>query len=159
MLSARHGWGDAAVEVFGGRAFSWSGPALSLCTSGSACTTPSASSLGSTPGNLGYIGGAAAVWRLAQGKLSLSGLGVGRFALEVSAGAAAVQYMVFDTAWHSNIAPSGRAGLALDIAVTNTAMLRVDLQDYVYPTNIRGEHEVESQLFAGVSFALGLGGP
>jgi hypothetical protein len=121
------------------------------------CTVPNASSLGSTPGDLGFIGGAAAVWRFAQGKLSLSGLALGRFALEASLGAAAVQYMTYDTAWHSSVSPGGRAGLALDASVTNSLSVRVDLQDYVYPTDIRGDHEVENQVLAGVSFAVGFG--
>jgi outer membrane beta-barrel protein len=158
-LSARRGFGDVAVELFGGRAFSWSGPALGLCTSASTCTTPTASQLGATPGNLGYLGGVSAVWRLAQGKVSVSGLASAHFALEVSGGAAAVQYSFVDTVQKSVVTPGGRVGVGLAGAITNAFSLRLDFQDIIYPTDIRGDQGVQNQLLAGVTFAVGLGGP
>ena len=158
-LSVRRGLGGVAVEVFGGRSFSWSGPALSLCTSAVNCATPGATRLGATPGNLGYLGGASAVWRLAEGKLSVGGLPSNRFSLEVSLGAAAVQYTIVETTTQSFVSPGARAGLAVEAGLTSATAVRLEFQDLVYPTDIRNEIGVEQQLFAGATFSWRLGVP
>jgi hypothetical protein len=159
VLSVRRGFGNLALELWGGSAFSWAGADLSLCTSASACTSPTASQLGATPGNLGALGGASVVWRAAEGKMSLGGLGSHRFGIELSLGAAAMEYSVVQNHAETLWSPGVRGGLGVEGSITNAVALRADLQTIVYPTDIRSTWSVENQLFAGLTVAWHPGGP
>jgi hypothetical protein len=159
LLSVRRGFGSVALELWGGEAFSWAGAALSLCTNPNACVSPSPARLGATPGDLGALAGASLVWRAAEGKMSLGGFGSHRFGLELSLGAAALQYTIVQNHTESLWAPGVRAGLGVEGSITNAVALRADLQAIVYPTNIRGTWSAENQLFAGLTFAWHAGGP
>lgn len=159
ILSARRGFGALGVELFGGNAFSWAGGALNICSSASSCSAPASARLGATPGNLGFIGGVAGVWRAAEGKASLAGLGNRRFGLDLTLGAAALQYTVVEATTRTSTVPAGRLGLALEGDLTPSFGLRVELQDLVYPAVIRGEHSIQNQMLAGASLAWRLGGP
>lgn len=159
LLSVRRGFGNLALELWGGESFSWAGAALSLCTSATACSSPSSSSLGATPGDLGVLAGASVVWRAAEGKVSLGGLGSHRFGLELSIGAAALQYTVVQSHSETLWAPGVRGGVGVEGSITDAVALRADLQSIVYPTDIRSTWSAENQLFAGVTLAWHLGGP
>lgn len=158
VLSVRRGFGQFALELFGGRAFSWSGPALGLCSSAASCSTPTSAQLASTPGDLGYMGGLGGVWRAAQGKASLAGLTPLNFSLELSLGAAGLQYAA-GTANQSLFSVGGLVGLGLEMDLSASFGLRVDFQSIVYPTDIGSALSVENQLFAGVTASWLLGGP
>jgi hypothetical protein len=157
-VSVRRGFGVLGLELFGGKAFSWAGAALDICSNPSTCSTPAGSRLGATPGNLGFMGGVAGVWRAAEGKASLAGLGNRRFGLDVSFGAAALQYTVTENTVRTTTTAAGRLGLALEGDLTPAFGLRLELQDLLYPAVIRGEHSVQNEMLAGVSVAWRLGG-
>jgi len=157
-IAARRGFGPFAVEAFGGKAFSWAGPSLSLCSAQAQCSSPGSSRLGATPGNLGFLGGASAVWRFAEGKISASGAAEGRFGMEVSLGAAAVQYIVTDPTWRSYAAPAGRGAIGVEVKFARRFAVRIDFQDLFYATDIRGDRGIENQLLAGGTFSVAFGG-
>lgn len=159
FLSARRrvaAWqraGVLSIEAFGGRAVSWAGPALDVCSGGAACSPPSSEQLASTPGRLDWMGGAAAVWRPAQGKLSFGGLRPVNFALDLSGGVAVIGYRIFDGAEQSRFGPGVRLGFGLGADLTESFSARLDLQRFAYLGSQRGNSTIENQTMLGASFA------
>ncbi len=157
-LLARRGFGSFAAEVFGGPSFSWAGPALDLCTQANACISPSGQRLAATPGRLDWVGGIGGVWRAAQGKLSVAGLAPSNFSLEFSLAAAGVGYTIDDNGPRSMFSPGGRLGLGLGAELTETFGVRFDVQALFYPAQVRGESELQRQMFLGGTIAWRPGG-
>jgi hypothetical protein len=157
FASIRHGEGHWAVEAFGGRAFSWSGPALDLCVKYGNCTSPSTAKLGDTPGRLDYIGGIAGVWRAAEGKLSIGGLNPLRFALETSVGAAFVRYHVTDIQDEALFGPGARVGVGVSAGLSDSFDVRFDVQGLFYRSEIRGSPALERELLLGATVGWRVG--
>ena len=151
-------WTDRAGAVRRLRSFSvvWAS-VLSLCIERDELLRrrPLRRLLGATPGNLGFLGGAAVVpRRAAEGKLSLGGLGE-RTALVSNSRWARRRFNTpsFRTRRSPRLARLGGRGLGVEGELPHAFALRVDLQTFVYPTDIRSTWAVENQLFAGLTAA------
>lgn len=151
--SVRRGFGPFALELFGGRAFSWAAPAFEECVQPGQCTSPTSAQLRATPGQLDWLGGLGGVVRGGFGKVSVAGLEAARFTLEAGLGAAFVGWQVNDGRERSPFSPAARAEVAVGAALGSSFSARLELSELFYPTDIRGSSGIERQLLLGAALA------
>ena len=125
-----------------------------------ACSTPAAEKLRSTPGKLQLLAGAELGWAPIYGKLSLFGERTLHFDAYLSAGPELVREQIArDPASpeEGRWAAGGRVSLGERLFFTDRFMLRVAVSELVYAGRVRGLTEIERKLSfeGGVAWLFG----
>ena len=127
---------------------------------GSACSTPAADKLRSTPGKLQLLVGAELGWAPIYGKLSLFGERTLHFDAYLSAGPELVREEIARDAASPETgrwAAGGRVSLGERFFVTDRFMVRTGVSELVYAGRVRGLPEIERKLSfeGGVAWLFG----
>ncbi len=132
---------------------------VDVCGS-TACSSPAAEKLRSTPGRLQLLAGAELGWAPVYGKLSLFGEHALHFDAYVSAGPELVRELIAPDATspeQSRWAAGGRVSSGERFFVSNRVMVRAGFSELVYGSRVRGIPEIERKLSfeGGVAWLFG----
>lgn len=125
-----------------------------------ACSSPAAEKLRSTPGKLQFLAGAELGWAPIYGKLSLIGERTLHFDAYLSAGPELVREQIARDAASPESgrwAAGGRVSLGERLFVTDRFMVRAAVSELIYAGRVRGLSEVERKLSfeGGVAWLFG----
>ena len=125
-----------------------------------ACSSPAAGKLRSTPGKLQLLVGAELGWAPIYGKLSLFGERTLHFDAYLSAGPELVRELIAQDAASPEVgrwAAGGRFSLGERLFVTDRFMVRAAVSELVYAGRVRGLTEIERKLSfeGGVAWLFG----